>query len=277
VLRGFVANIPSEPEAQGPEEDPSKPDIYSAGELTAELNRVIDVAVGGIVVQREAAAEKVKEQFTFGAELEKQLSGIGNLGEAMTAIYKESLGSDTEVTPGKIDVTNQTFSFIVSRPVDSIFGRRYSHSYIVVGAKYLGDMNENVEFYSYGKGANGNLIRQRTSSLFENEKKTAELDMSNWAELVNISKLEVQQYVQLIPAKDEYVRAYAEAFSEELEYDALAPLLNGSNCNSAVQAIVQAAANSEIPMPTIRKALGSEDINQIRFNLIQFLQLNQDE
>ncbi|MBU0766187.1 hypothetical protein KKF55_00140, partial [Patescibacteria group bacterium] len=32
VLRGFVANIPSEPEAQGPEEDPSKPDIYSAGE-----------------------------------------------------------------------------------------------------------------------------------------------------------------------------------------------------------------------------------------------------
>ncbi|MBU0766189.1 hypothetical protein KKF55_00150, partial [Patescibacteria group bacterium] len=65
VLRGFVANIPSEPEAQGPEEDPSKPDIYSAGELTAELNRVIDVAVGGV---------RVEEKLRFGAELEKALA-----------------------------------------------------------------------------------------------------------------------------------------------------------------------------------------------------------
>lgn len=211
----------------------------SGGDATVvgEVMRREVIVIAGAISTDVPVSERmdIQERFVFGAQISEQLADIGNLGEALGSRFQTEI-STSSTAGNRIDLSKESFSFIVSRPFN-VPGLEnfFSHSYIVVGAKYLGDTDAKV--YSYGSAEDGKLGRVYDATYFE--------DRKAWESLKDSHGLGNAVQVQLIPANDTDVTRYAESFEEDKVYHLLA-----GNCNTAAEAIAKAAAGMTIPMPS---------------------------
>lgn len=136
---------------------------------------------------------------------------------------------------------------------------------ILSGAKYLGDPNAMV--YSYGQtdGWFAGRVDESTENIFSGE--THATDWKTWTNLSINHSIDNPVRAQLIPAYDDVVTRFAESVIEKEDYSIFAGLL-GTNSNTIAQAIANAAANMEIPIPdTDRESRGAQDYDSIQFDL----------
>jgi len=155
-----------------------------------------------------------------------------------------------------VDLQDQTFSFLVSRPLYSPpFNIASSHMFIVTNARYLGDPDATI--ISYGKNEDGNVGRLYDSTYTN--------DLGAWRLLeqefnpTGIARIEFQ----IISATSSTVLEIADRLIEHDEYNIL-----GSNSNSAAQAIANLASGSVVETPGLnnRNAPGYEHFEDIDFS-----------
>ena len=161
-----------------------------------------------------------------------------------------------------IDSENLTFSFLVSRPLQ--INDAYSHNFIVVGARYRGDPLATI--YSFGNNDEGNVGRVDNETINQFSNETYEADKAAWLNLKGEFNIDNTVQLQLIPAVSKKVELLALSMIENQDYSMIAGIF-GANSNSAAQAIANAAANMEIPIPnTGRTSPGSGSYDEIEFN-----------
>ncbi|PIR54595.1 hypothetical protein COU75_00140, partial [Candidatus Peregrinibacteria bacterium CG10_big_fil_rev_8_21_14_0_10_42_8] len=161
-----------------------------------------------------------------------------------------------------VDLQDQTFSFLVSRPLQ--INDAYSHNFIVVGARYRGDPQARV--YSFGNNDEGYVGKVDNDTKNEFSADTYTEDTKAWLSLSGKFNINNPVQLQLIPALDIKVEQLALSLIENQDYSMFSGPF-GANSNSAAQAIANAAANIEIPIPeTGRLSPGSGSYSEIEFN-----------
>ncbi len=170
--------------------------------------------------------------------------------------------AETEDESG-VDSENVTFAFLVSRPLQHIDGA--SHNFIVVNAKYRGDPNATV--YSYGQNDNGLLGSVDHQTTNSGSATTYQADIDAWLSLAGPFDQNNPVQLQLIPASSDVVSALAQSLVENQDYSMMAGIF-GANSNSAAQAVANAAAAMQIPVPeTGRIPWGSSSYDKIEFTI----------
>jgi uncharacterized protein RhaS with RHS repeats len=164
------------------------------------------------------------------------------------------------------------FSYLVSRPLGGD-NPAFTHNFIVVNAKYIGDPSATV--YSYGNNNSGYVGRvdEYTEGFSTG---TLEMDRNIWRSMREGST-ETQDNIVRIPTPDSVVKLYAEALTEDQDYSAISGPI-GANSNSAAQAVANAAANRKLPTPgkgRISPGAGSWD--EINFDIERVLQAIRDK
>ena len=115
-------------------------------------------------------------------------------------------------------------SYLVSRPLGSDSGqgswKPAHHNFIVVNAKFPGDVGKGVKIISYGKLENGNMGRLMGE--------VNQTDTAHWASL---NKEGTTASYRVIEAKDSLVFKFSKSVNENLPYRLL-PRLSGKGVNS---------------------------------------------
>ncbi|MBU1911042.1 hypothetical protein KKG16_01360, partial [Patescibacteria group bacterium] len=206
--------------------------------------------------------EVEQEKLRFGERLEEFMKENNDklVSFFVEAIQENDVQNNATNTDTSIIEATETIetlhSYIVSRPLHTIgFSSVASHMFIATDARYPGDPNANI--YSFGKNDDGNVGR-----MFDGTYKD---DVGAWGILRGNFNPEGKAhiYTKVIPANNEQVIKLANSILEQDKYDLLGP-----NSNSAAQAIVDMASESQVTPPGIdyRRAPGYEDSDDIDFD-----------
>jgi len=141
-------------------------------------------------------------------------------------------------------------SYLVSRDIP-LTGNTKKHMFVVTGARYLGDVGPNVKVHSFGKRPDGTLGAKSPQS------DTAQMDNDAWASLATDSPIMDVDAVA-IPAKDGKVRSYAEALIPSHDYSNESLGAEGTNSNTAAQAVANNAAGRDVEPPAPEDGLNGE-------------------
>jgi hypothetical protein len=221
-----------------------------ADRVTARLNE----RLSNMTIQERAEARGL-------IRLQQQ----GRLNEYLEEILMNKENGTTEESTNEtnINAENVTFSFLVSRPLQET--DKASHNFIVVNARYRGDPNATV--YSYGQNDNGRLGRVDHLTTNPGSDTTHQADIDAWLSLKGPLDPANPVQLQLIPATNDVVSSLAQSLIEDHDYSMIAGIF-GANSNSAAQAIANAAAGMQIPVPeTDRSSWGSSSYDKIQFTI----------
>lgn len=169
-------------------------------------------------------------------------------------------------------------SYEVGRPLQGVLSVVGDHMFIVTDARYPGDPDPNVRFFSFGKLENGNMgnVSSNGSKPDALSARTATADRKAWLSLASPS---TNAAYSRIDAPDNVVAAVASAVKENKPYAAIpdgnAPYGTGTNevnSNSAATAVADKATyisgGKNTPNPTWFLTPGASKSGRVEFGPI---------